>query len=324
MASFLSPKNWLKHLRGGGRDVNLSYFYILLVVGGTVYAKTVADTVFLAEYPVRILPIYLGAIGLGSVIFSSALFALASRGQSAMRLYGTLNGIMACLGLALTFLAMGGFSEGQGRIVFAFGINIVTVAIQLVAWNVVSSSVHTGQAKEIFPRLAAFATGGGVIGGIIASLVAQNFSTEMSIWLAGFFFILLLPVPFMFKVQGADSESSGARARTTINPFLKTAIQRPGGGAEKPATLVEGLKALKSSPLISFLALITLLLSVVACLADFQFKAVLQTTMAANEIGTYLGGLQAGVNLTVLLVQVFLMSMGKTGANKAPTNKRAG
>jgi len=161
--------------RGARRELVTAAFAATVLVAQQVASKAARDTLFLASFDADRLPL---AIAGGAVL---SLLAALAMGR-ALASYGPRPVVPVALGLnALLYVVEWAAHRRAPEVVaVALYLHVAAVGTVLVSafWSLVRESSDPHRAKRFVAKVAAGATFGGILGGLVTTLVARV--TELS------------------------------------------------------------------------------------------------------------------------------------------------
>gem|GEM_PF-6159226 len=254
----------------------------------TTTTTTLADSLFLANYPVQSLPYYLVVLHLLG-IGVTGLLLMSGRNNSHPKKFFFIHLVFALV--AFNTAVWSGGVWWISKAVLCVIAHTAATMINLAIWAQTMGHVHTDKAKSQVPFLAAGLTIGGMLSGAFVVWASNSFVVANTL----FFFIILLvaatPLVFLLeKTMGQGNPEVSKEYSATHFSFTskKNALR---------------------DPLVQFLALVSFLFAVGSTFLDFQYKSVLQNQPNAERIAFYLGGLHLVLNVLVLTGQLTLSKL---------------
>jgi len=245
------------------------------MIAQQIAGKAARDAFFLTYFDVTRLPLMMmvaAGFSLGMVLLMSRL--LARFGPA--RVIPVVFGISA--GLLLVLWQLIAFRPGVATALLYVEVSAVNSVLISGFWSVINERFDPYSAKKVIARLAAAATFGGLLGGVLAKLVAS---------LANAYAILLM-LALMHVVCGLAVAVIGRGSRSA-----------PGS-----AELLENpLAPLRESSLIRRMALLALLVATTAAMLDYILKAEAATALDPDELITFFSYFYVGVGLLGFLLQ---------------------
>lgn len=266
------------------------------MIANQVAGKAARDAIFLSNFPVTDLPTMLVVAAVASIasvllvsqimtrigprLFVSAAFALSASVLLAEWVIFQYSGQAAAVALYLHIAALG------ATLISGF-------------WSLVNERFDPRTAKKVIGRIAAGASVGGLVGGLLAERVAATWSVEV-----------------MFPVLAALHLSCAFLTRLLKAPRRAPRIGK--AGQPKPAKQESGPRILLQSPYLRNTALLVLLGTAAAGLIDYVFKAAAAAAYAeGGELMRFFAVFYTAIALVTLLVQSTLTS--KVLTKIAPT-----
>jgi HEAT repeat protein len=228
-------------------------------------------------------------IALGGVTILSTLSLTAALNRiPESRLFRLLPLSMA--GLLLAARVLVGMDLNAFYPILWLGMYLFWTLQTLFIWGVAGMSFDTRQARRLFPHIAASAILGNVLGGLMTTPLVQWFGTENLLLIWAF----MLALTFILALQLTRSHDP-----------LDIHFHRPKPTMKE--TLVGGGRTVLGSPLLRWLSLSTLLLSVLLFALAFPFS----TSVAAQypdegALAGFLGVFQGFTNAIALLASIVL------------------
>ncbi len=260
-------------------------------------AKATRDALFLSTFDVSALP----SMVMVSALVSMAFALLASRRMTAI---GPARLVPAAFAVSAALLIVWWVLVGQFRrpVAVALYLHYAALGAVLISgfWSVVNERFDPRTAKRYVGRIAAGATVGGLLGGLLAERVAVLFTMEtMFPILAGIHLlcaVLVLGVPAQWQ--------------------RRPAVSAPRRAAEKPAR--SGIKVIAETPYLRGLVTLVLLATVSEVFIDYVFKARATGTIGrGDDLLRFFAVFYAGAAFLTVIVQavgarVLLQRLGLT------------
>ena len=258
-----------------------------LTGAGAIATASYSKAVFLGHNPYEQLPwAVLGMSGftaLASVIYAALIDRWAVRPRFGALL---LVAAVSFIGLASALPLQPGVLS-LVTLVWCIGLSNMLL---MQTWNYSTALSPVRQARRLFPRLAAAATAGAALGGVLTRALL---AVELMAWLphiiAG---LWLLELVFLLRAppELAPSPSTAGKTPTERPPLLETALR--------------GWRAVSSSPLLRRLAALAFFLQASATLLDYQFLAGLKMAYDTEGMAGFLGSYYGLANLLTVVVAV--------------------
>jgi hypothetical protein len=246
-------------------------------------AKATRDALFLSTFDVSALP----RMVIVAALVAVGVALLASRWMTAVgpgRLVPAAFALSAALLLA-EWALIGPFRRG---VAIALYLHYAALGAVLISgfWSVVNERFDPRTAKRYVGRIAAGATVGGVLGGLLAERVGATLSmAAMLPILAGIHFLCA------FVVNGVPAERRPAPQRRS-----RRSVGRPPERS--------GLKTLANTPYLRGLVALVLLATITEVLIDYVFKARATGALGSGEsLLRFFAAFYTGVSLLTVLVQ---------------------
>ena len=258
--------------------VLLSSLVLFSVVSSLILLKTIRDALFLARFPITMLPLIMVGttfIVISAVTLHRRLFIPKFPVQTILRV---LLAVFLSLTLGLWFFIR---SRNPSSVVVLYLLTgVYATIIPMQAWIVVDQWLGSRQARRLIGIIGASAIGGAIAGGIFARWLTVRATPDTLVLSAcGPMFIALIASFILEPIP-----STGPTLRPQLN--------------------------LKNVHLRHFIPLFTLFLftgGVVSTLIDFTFKAIAQEQLAsASQLASFFGLFHTGVGICTLLFQLFI------------------
>lgn len=249
------------------------------MIGNQVAGKAIRDALFLSNFEVTRLPAMLvasAALSVLAVVMTSRL--LARRGP------GPLVPVAFGGSALLHLLEWGLFGTAPGPTAILLYLHVAVLGSILISgfWTLVNERFDPHTARTQISRIAAGATVGGLLGGILAERVATWFGVEAS-----------LPM-----LAGLHLACAWATSR------LRPGRDEPTPVGTTSGSIAETLGLLGATPYLRNIALMVVLGTLTAALLDYVFKArAVATFRGHEELVRFFGLFYTGVSLLTFLVQ---------------------
>ncbi|WP_116127933.1 Npt1/Npt2 family nucleotide transporter [Lewinella sp. IMCC34183] len=275
---------------------------VFLIICTLLIVKPTASALFLSEY---------GAIGLPYIFLATAvLAAIVSTGYSAaLRYYSLLRVSVVSLLVCLTILlGCAGFmrlppAQPTVAVILYLWTAIFGVLAASQFWMMASFVFDVRQAKRLFGLVGAGAIAGGIAGGYITSLLAQEIGARNLILVAaGLLVPCLLLTTVIWRRYVANKQSVISRKRKSNTPY------------EAPHRLI-----LASRHLLLLCGIVALSVTV-AKLVDYQFSVLAAERYGDQDrLAGFFGFWYSTFNIVALAIQLLLthrvvQGMGVSGA----------
>jgi HEAT repeat protein/ATP/ADP translocase len=168
---------------------------------------------------------------------------------------------------------------------------VLWTAIGVVIWGVAGAVHDTRQAKRLFPLYGSALILGGVVGGVATA--------PLAVWLGAENLLLLWAVSFGIAYVLARSSLRVAGVR------VSTRAQRPSGSVR--SRLAEGLRAVRTSSLLSWMSISLALLAILYFSLSFLFaRAATARFPDADQLSGFLGLFMGITSATALVIGLFV------------------
>lgn len=275
-------------LRSGEyRRALLMQAYIFLIIFTLLIVKPTANSLFLSEFGVENLPY--------AFILVAALAAIVSTLYSRWLKYAELQSIIrntlwTCIGSLVTFgilLNLGIFGQ---LVLYLFYLWVMIFALLATSqfWVLANVVFNAREAKRLFGFIGAGAIAGGILGGYVASLLAQITASEHLLFVAAGFLL------FCFPILKAIYNSIQTQQKPKIVEESKPIDDHP-------------FHLILASKHLSYLAGIVGISVVVAKLIDFEFSGIAAAHFTdKDELTAFFGIWFSTFNVISLFLQLFL------------------
>lgn len=206
--------------------------------------KAARDAIFLAHYDVSQLPAMVIAAAAGAMVFS--LLSLRWIGRFGPSRVVSWTFLSSGLLQIVEWFALPHAPRIVAPIVYLH-IAALTAILGSGFWSVLSEEIHLREAKKLFARIAAWGTGGGVLGGLAAERMGAWFGTDSVLIQLGLSHLLCAGI---------------------LLRFASAVIRRPSGSPG-----LSPWAALSQVPYLNTLALLVLLGAASGSALDFLFKS---------------------------------------------------
>ena len=245
------------------------------LIAQQVGSSAIRDGLFLSSFPVQTLPYFMA----GAALLSLPAAQLSGR---VLRRFGPARVVPVVLGTSalLFFIEWGLFNWlPRAASVLLYLHSSVLGAIAISAfWSLLNERFDPHSAKPLMARVAAAASFGSLIGGVVAALLPQGA------------LLLILGAVAGACIAGALVLGRGAPPRRA--------------GAEEPLDQTSGWTHLRRQPLLRDLALVITLAAVVAAFVDYLLKAEAVALFGRGDaLVRFFGLFYAGTGLAAMLIQ---------------------
>jgi len=270
---------------GEGRLVALLVLLMFLPSAGGAIGSPSIEALFYARFGVQYLPYMYVALGFVTLLTSLLLTALLGR-ASRRRLYLVLPVVLGAALIAARVLV--GLRLNWFYPVLWLGMYLLWTLQSSLTWGLAGTVCNTRQAKRLFPLFGAGGILGIAVGGLITSWLVVRLGTEnlLLVWAAA------LLVCFVI----VQALTRGLRER------------RPRRRARLVDDVARGYQFVRRSPLMRWVALAALLLSLLSFTVAFPFsRAVAQQFPNEDALTGFLGVFQ-GLTTAVAFLAALLLA----------------
>ena len=270
---------------GEGRLVSLLVLLMFLPSAGGAIGSPSVEALFYARFGVQYLPFMYVALGLVTLLTSLLLTALLGR-ASRRRLYLTLPVV---LGAALVVArVLVGMRLNWFYPVLWLGMYLLWTLQASLTWGLAGTVCNTRQAKRLFPLFGAGGILGIALGGLITRWLVDRMGTEnlLLVWAVALLASFLI-------VRSLTSRLRERRARRSTR--LVDDVAR-------------GYQFVRRSPLMRWVALAALLLSVLSFTIAFPFSQAVARQFASEDALTGFLGVFQGLTTAVAFVAALLVA----------------
>ncbi len=156
-------------------------------------------------------------------------------------------------------------------------------------WSVIHSTISTDKAKYLYGLFFAMGGLGGMLGSIIPGFCAVKMGSEGLLFIA-------IPVYAILALlfYQVVKKSEQIRGETHFSENSK----------KQKTSILDGMKMIKSSPLLKFILCIVILMQLIATIVDYQFNQALQSAVSEKDLRTeYAGRILGIVNMATVVFQ---------------------
>jgi HEAT repeat protein len=270
---------------GEGRLVALLVLLMFLPSAGGAIGSPSIEALFYARFGVQYLPYMYVALGFVTLLTSLLLTALLGR-ASRRRLYLVLPVVLGAALIAARVLV--GLRLNWFYPVLWLGMYLLWTLQSSLSWGLAGTVCNTRQAKRLFPLFGAGGILGIAVGGLITSWLVARLGTEnlLLVWAAALLVCLVI----------VQALTRGLRER------------RPRRRARLVDDVARGYQFVRRSPLMRWVALAALLLSLLSFTVAFPFsRAVAQQFPNEDALTGFLGVFQ-GLTTAVAFLAALLMA----------------
>ena len=262
------------------RALVFALFAATTMIAQQVAGKATRDALFLSNFDVTNLPkvvIASAFASMGGVLLMSRLLSHINPA----RLVPAVFGLSAVLFIAEWVLLK--YQPGIASIVLYLHMAVFGAILISGFWSIINERFDPHSAKQRVARIAAAATLGGVIGGVLADTVASQINVRsMLLFLSGLHVLCLLAITGI-----------GTQARTA--PIDNTVRTR------------SGFTVLTHTPYLQWMAVLMVLIAVMAALVDYAFKAEAAARYTDTEsLVAFFGSFYAFIGVLGFILQTLL------------------
>lgn len=244
--------------------------------------KTLADTVFLAEFGVTYVPHFFVAQSL-LVVSSSAAYGALIKRRSPLPWDLVILGGLAAVALAAPMV----ISRGGP---WVFVVSLVLISLSSVAnaavWNAATAAARGRRSRAFLPTVSAAATAGAMAGGFVSSSVV---ATAGVVWLG----------PVAAGILAALAAAQSILARGSLRRQRSEKTRKREQAARRATSKMAGA-------LVAFISAAAVIEAVLAGVIDFGFKEAVTSSFDREEIGLFLALFYGGSNVFVLILQLLV------------------
>lgn len=255
----------------------ISYFLILF---GYSLLRTVATALYLQTFGARETPL----VSFISVFVLLATLALINRLQKSYSIQAVfgLTSLLSCAIFLSTFISLSAGFKPAAHILFIWK-EVYIVFVIHMTWGYINNFIKKSSAKYLFGYIAAMGSLGGIVGGLLPSVITRSFGPG-GVITAGVIQLFITAVLFFKTIRLSEEVPS----------------------LEKPNSPVGSLDGVR--PYVLYLAALVILSQFVISIADFQFNVQFQNAFPnITEKVNNLGLVFALINGLTLLFMVALL-----------------
>lgn len=263
--------------------------FALIGMGMTISANA-KEALYIDYIGASKLPRMYVALGLLTFLFMMGYRTLLSRyAEHRMRI-----AIAVPVGLALLLII--------GRMLFYYnmqdtvvpfiwlGVEMVTVFMLLIGWNIAGEVNDTQQAKRLFPIYVSAAIGGRLLGNALTDPLESLIGTASLLYVyAG---LVLIATYVLYRIM-------------TGFPVARASASHQATGVLEE--IRNGFSAIREMPLLRLVALTSVLNAALAFMVSFTFSNAVQVAVPTDRAG-FFGNFYTVTTLVILLVSFFLAS----------------
>lgn len=287
----------------------LAWLYMMLFVSimGCVWGEAVIEAGFLREVGIQYLPLAI----IGNAVVSMATItiynAFADRVANQKLLIAILLFAVVGMGLSVLLLA-------YGQVLIAFPLLYVVDSVVFgdllnVHWPIyVNGFFDTQSAKRVVPVLSSAARLATIVGGLTMPVLTHALSPTAIIFVMLFMQLMMVILIVLMR------RTLGDHSVTTSAP------SQPSDPRQAVIHIQEGYRYIISSPFLRWIAMTTLLMTVLLAFINYQSGfAMLVNLKTTENIANFTAMLSALANLLALPLQLFVLSrlIGRIGVGNA-------
>ncbi len=271
------------------RRALLMQLNIFLLISTLLIIKPTINSLFLTNVGIEKLPLAFILVALGAGIITSFYSRLLSSTQLNRIIFYTLLTSVLTITLFAILLRLN-YIEKWVLYLFYVWVAVFGVLSASQFWILANIVFNAREAKRLFGLIGSGAIIGGIFGGYLASILAPVVGSENLLFVGVFFLLICIPV-----------NTSIWRSRELASLTFPRQKKRMGKIAEHPMRLI------KNSRHLTYLALITILVVMVARLIDYQFSAISSAKIPdEDELTAFFGFWFSNFNILSLIIQLFI------------------
>ena len=271
------------------RRALLMQLNIFLLITTLLIIKPTINSLFITNVGIDKLPLAFILVALGAGIITTFYSRLLNSTPLNRIIFYTLFTSVLTITLFAVLLRLN-YIEKWVLYLFYVWVAVFGVLSASQFWILANIVFNTREAKRLFGLVGSGAILGGIIGGYLASLLAPVVGSENLLFIGVFFLVICIPV-------NATIWKSKELASLTY-PRQK---RRMGKLAEHP------LRLIRNSRHLTYLALITILVVMVARLIDYQFSAISSAKIPdEDKLTAFFGFWFSNFNILSLIIQLFI------------------
>jgi AAA family ATP:ADP antiporter len=267
----------------------LLFAYLFLVLSAYIVGQVARDALFLGRFDASLLPF----ADLTLFFLVTAVIGLYVRAGRRLRLDRLLAGSLILFGggtLALAALAHGAPAAWVFPVVYVW-VGIFGVLAPAQVWTLANYVLTPREARRLFGFVGAGATLGATIGGLLSRALARGIGAESLLVVTAVLLLLAAaPVGTLWRRRPQPADAAAAEPQG-----------RPG--------LRASLRLVLGSPHLRAIAGVVLISSFVTAVTGWQFKAMAQQALAANDadaLAAFFGAFSASVGALCVATQLLL------------------
>lgn len=280
---------------GEGATLLLLSLSLFLVIGSTaVIGRTVGRALFLSGLPTQYIPARFLAVTVGVVLTSLLYSRITGRAHTPRLIQMTTLAMLG--GLLIYRVLLDTAFAGNLWLLGSFYVFLeIVMALNLVQfWTFASEIVNTRRAKRLFPII----TGAGNLGSMLAGAAVAVLVPWLGTINLIFVIILSLAVNMLLvRTLGRANEGQYELRILPAPVSKKSKGEQPGP-----------LSFLRDSPLLLYMSIIVVLITLAVNIVDYQFDLSLKSSFASDSQGlsAFLGSFYFWTGVVGLVMQVFL------------------
>jgi len=267
----------------------LMQFNIFLIISTLLVVKPTVNGLFLAKFGVEQLPFAFILVAIVAALVSMIYSRLLARVSLYKINISTLIISVVCLLLFGVFLR---FNFFEGTVLYLFYIWVAIFALLTTSqfWVLANMVFNPREAKRLFGFVGAGAIAGGIFGGYLTLMLAENFGSENLPFVCAAILSLCIPITRQVWTKNVVAVVPQFERRRRI----KRESAHPW-------------KLIRQSKHLTYIACIVGVSVMVAKLVDYQFSGIASRLIPdADELTAFFGFWFSTFNVISLLVQLFL------------------
>ncbi len=247
--------------------------------------RPVGNSLFIHAYGAKLFPYaWLAVLPLNALIISLYNYFLPRLGcyKMFLSIVLTVMGINVFCGLFLQKLFFLPF-------IFYCWKEIYIMLMFQQLWSVIHSTINTDKAKYLYGLFFAMGGLGGMLGSILPGFCAVMMGSESLLFVS---IPVYMTLAVLFYNVVKKSEKVRGEAHFTEN------------SKKQKTSILDGMKMIKSSPLLKFILCIVVFMQLIATIVDYQFNEALQYAVSDKDLRTeYAGRILGIVNMATVVFQ---------------------
>ncbi len=264
-------------------------FYIFLIISTLLIVKPTVNGLFLARFGVEQLPFAFIMVAIVAAIVSFAYSRLLTRISLYKLNISTL--IISVISLVVFgFFLNFNFFESAVLYIFYIWVAIFALLATSQFWVLANMVFNPREAKRLFGFVGSGAIAGGIFGGYLTTLLAENLGSENLPFVCAVILTVCIPITrSVWKNHVLDVIPKFERRRTIVRDSVR------------PWQLIARSRHL------TYIAVIVGLSVMVAKLVDYQFSGIASRLIPdADELTAFFGFWFSTFNVISLFIQLFL------------------